>query len=161
MATVARRLLLRTGVGERLLTTKLLILNGTGRRPTNIALSMLTGSIAVQRLVVGDLLDGDVDLGVEPIVLGVLDVADVSAPLVIDVAMVGEEIITPFHRGRHYSARTVYLSEHHLRDVDRIADAWQLIEPRRLSRSAVVRRAVDYLNAAVEADPAKFMLENE
>ena len=70
-------------------------------------------------------------------------------------------IATPFHRSRHYSARTVYLSEHHLGDVDRIADAWQSIEPRRLSRSAVVRRAVDYLYAAVEADPAKFMLENE
>jgi hypothetical protein len=159
MATVARRLLLRAGVGERLLTTKLLILNGTGSRPTNIALSMLTGSIAVQRLVVADLLD--VELGAEPLVLGLLDVADVIEPIVIDVEMVAEEIATPFHRSRHYSARTVYLSEHHLGDVDRIADAWQSIEPRRLSRSAVVRRAVDYLYAAVEADPAKFMLENE
>ena len=63
---MARRLLLRAGVGERLLTTKLLILNGTGSRPTNIALSMLTGSIAVQRLVVADLLD--VELGAEPLV---------------------------------------------------------------------------------------------
>jgi hypothetical protein len=159
MATVARRLLLRAGVGERLLTTKLLILNGTGSRPTNIALSMLTGSIAVQRLVVADLLD--VELGAEPLVLGLLDVADVAEPLVIDVEIVAEDIVTPFHRSRHYSARTVYLSEQHLSDVDRIADAWQSIEPRRLSRSAVVRRAVDYLYAAVEADPAKFMLENE
>jgi hypothetical protein len=115
---VARRLLLRAGVGEHLLTTKLLILSGSGSRPTNNALSMLTGSLAVQPLV-------------------------------------------DFHRSRHYSARTVYLSEQHLGDVDRIADAWQLIEPRRLSRSAVVRRAVDFLYAAVEADPAKFMLENE
>ena len=72
-----------------------------------------------------------------------------------------DEIAAPFHRSRHYSARTVYLSEHHLSDVDRIADAWQAREPRRLSRSAIVRRAVDYLYAAVEADPAKFMLENE
>ena len=157
---MARRLLLRTGVGERLLTTKLLILNGTGSRPTNVALSMLTGSIAVQRLVVGDLLD--VELGAEPLVLGLLDVADVAEPIMIDVEIVAEESsTTPFHRSRHYSARTVYLSEHHLSDVDRIADAWQLLEPRRMSRSAVVRRAVDYLYAAVEADPAKFMLENE
>ena len=65
------------------------------------------------------------------------------------------------HRGRHFAARTVYLSERHLRDVDRIVEAWQQIEPRRLSRSAVVRRAVEYLRAAVEADPAKSMLENE
>jgi hypothetical protein len=147
MATVARRLLLRAGVGERLLTTKLLILNGTGSRPTNIALSMLTGSMAVQRLVVADLLD--MDLGSEPIIADLLDVELRAEPTV------------PFHRSRHYSARTVYLSEQHLSDVDRIADAWQLIDPRRLSRSAVVRRAVDYLHAAVEADPAKFMLENE
>jgi hypothetical protein len=153
---VARRLLLRPGVGERLLTTKLLILNGTGGRSTNIALSMLTGSIAVQRLVVADLLEID-DRGAEPIVLNLLDVRDVIEPIVIGV----ETEPAPFHRSRHYSARTVYLSEHHLSDVDRIADAWQLIEPRRLSRSAVVRRAVDYLHAAVEADPDKFMLENE
>ena len=53
---MARRLLLRAGVGERLLTTKLLILNGT-HRPSNTALSMLTGSVAVQRLVVADLVD--------------------------------------------------------------------------------------------------------
>ena len=137
---MARRLLLRRGVGERLLTTKLLILNGTGGRPPNIALSMLTGSIAVQRLVVADLLDIEILTQTQPIVM---------------------PIATPFHRSRHFSARTVYLSEHHLSDVDRIADAWQEIEPRRLSRSAIVRRAVEYLYAAVEADPAKFMLENE
>jgi hypothetical protein len=144
---VARHLLLRAGVGERLLTTKLLILNGTGTRPTNIALSMLTGSIAVERLIVADLLE---DLEAEPISADLLDIELETEPLAIRL-----------QRSRHYSARTVYLSEHHLSDVDRIADAWQLIEPRRLSRSAVVRRAVDYLYAAVEADPAKFMLENE
>jgi hypothetical protein len=132
---VARRFVLRPGVGEHLLTTKLLILNGT-HRPANSALSMLTGSIAVQRLVVADLLD--------------LDIEPVAAPIAI-----------PLHRSRHFAARTVYLSEHHLSEVDRIADAWQSIEPRRLSRSAVVRRAVEYLHAAVEADPAKSMLENE
>jgi hypothetical protein len=132
---VARRLLLRPGVGEHLLTTKLLILNGT-HRPSNTALRMLTGSIAVQRLVVADL-------------------------LAIDIEVVAAPIVIPLHRSRHFVARTVYLSAHQLSDVDRIADAWQLIEPRRLSRSAVVRRAVEYLHAAVEADPAKSMLENE
>jgi hypothetical protein len=134
MAAVARRLLLRRGVGERLLTTKLLILNGTGGRQPNVALSMLTGSIAVQRLAVDDLLDAEI---------------------------LAQPVSTLFQRSRHFSARTVYLSEKHLSDVDRIADAWQSIEPRRLSRSAVVRRAVEYLYAAVEADPAKSMLENE
>jgi hypothetical protein len=132
---VARRLLLRPGVGERLLTTKLLILNGNGSRRPSMALSMLTGSVAVQRLFVADLLDTQILAAVPPVI--------------------------PFRRSRHFSARTIYLSEHHLSDIDRIADAWQLREPRRLSRSAVVRRAVEYLYAAVEADPAKFMLENE
>jgi hypothetical protein len=131
---VARRLLLRPGVGERLLTTKLLILSGTGTHKPNIALSMLTGSMAVQRLFVADM---------------------------VDVEILAEPISIQFHRSRHYAARTVYLSESHLGNVDQIADAWQLIEPRRLSRSAVVRRAVEYLYAAVEADPAKSMLENE
>jgi hypothetical protein len=158
---MARRLLLRHGVGERLLSTKLLILNGNAARPTNIALSMLTGSLAVQRVVVADLLDVDVDAEPEPILVELLGSPEVVEPMVMNLELDAEPVAHPFARSRHYSARTVYLSEQHLSDVDRIADAWQLIEPRRLSRSAVVRRAVDYLNAAVQADPAKFMLENE
>jgi hypothetical protein len=150
MAAVARRLLLSPGVGERLLTTKLLILNGVAGRPRNIALSMLTGSMAVQRLYVADLVE--VELLAEPMVMP----TPTPMPLPIPIS-----IPTPFHRSRHYSARTVYLSERHLSDVDRIADAWQVIDSRRLSRSAIVRRAVEYLYAAVEADPVKSMLENE
>ena len=37
----------------------------------------------------------------------------------------------------------------------------QHVEPRRLNRSAVLRRAVEHLRTAVEADPAKFLLEND
>jgi hypothetical protein len=56
----------------------------------------------------------------------------------------------------------VYLSDRDLRDVDRIIEAWQQVEPRRLTRSAIVRRAVEHLRAAVEADLApKSMLEND
>jgi len=58
-------------------------------------------------------------------------------------------------------ARTVYLAERHLHDIDRIIQAWQLAEPRRLTRSAVLRRAVEHLRSAVDADPAKSLLENE
>ena len=58
-------------------------------------------------------------------------------------------------------ARTVYLAERHLHDIDRIIQAWQFTEPRRLTRSAVLRRAVEHLRSAVEADPAKSLLENE
>jgi hypothetical protein len=70
-------------------------------------------------------------------------------------------VLTLARRHRRFAAHTVYLSDSHLRDVDRIIEAWQQVEPRRLTRSAVLRRAVDYLRAAVEADPANFLLENE
>jgi hypothetical protein len=62
---------------------------------------------------------------------------------------------------RHFAARTVYLSESHLHDIEYIMEAWQQIEPRRLTRSAVLRRAVEHLRTAVEADSAKFLLEND
>jgi hypothetical protein len=60
---------------------------------------------------------------------------------------------------RHFAARTVYLSQSHLSDIDRIIDAWQQSEPRRVTRSAVLRRAVELLRAKVEADLAKSPLE--
>lgn len=54
-----------------------------------------------------------------------------------------------------YAARTVYLSEANLHDIDHIIDAWQRLEPHHITRSAVLRRAVEHLRVAVEADPAK------
>src|SRR5258707_987845 len=45
MATMARRLQLRAGVGERMLTSKLQVLNGTANRRTSLALRMLTGRV--------------------------------------------------------------------------------------------------------------------
>jgi hypothetical protein len=71
-------------------------------------------------------------------------------------------IVMPVGSRRRFVARTVYLSDRDLRDVDRIIEAWQQVEPRRLTRSAIVRRAVEHLRAAVEADLApKSMLEND
>ncbi len=63
----------------------------------------------------------------------------------------------------HYMARTVYLAEEHVRDIEHIIEALtrQHIEPRRLNRSSVLRRAIEHLRTAIEADPAKFLLENE
>jgi hypothetical protein len=123
---VARRLLLRPAVGERLLTTKLQILSGVGPRRPSLALSILTGRVAHT---------DDIEIVPEPLKL-------VSAP-------------------QRLHARTVYLAERHLHDLDRIIQAWQLAEPRRLTRSAVLRRAVEHLRSAVDADPAKSLLENE
>ena len=47
------------------------------------------------------------------------------------------------------------------RTLDQIIEACQQVAPRRLTRSAVMRRAVEHLRTAVQEDPGKFMLENE
>jgi hypothetical protein len=138
---VARRLQLRAGVGERMLTSKLQVLNGTGPRRTSLALRMLTGRI------------------IEPLSL----VADVETLFSVGPAeQFKAPILLASHRhGRQYIARTVYLSERHLRDVDQIIDTWQQVDAKRLTRSAVLRRAIEHLRDAVEADPAKCTLEND
>jgi hypothetical protein len=121
-------------VGERLLTTKLQILKGTGNRRPSVALSILTGRVSEYM------------------------------PLVEHLSVINdiEPISISSHRAaRRYSARTVYLSAGHLSDIDYIIEVWQQAEPRRLTRSAVLRRAVEDLRAAVDADPDKFMLEND
>lgn len=128
---MARRLVLRSGLGERLLASKLQILAGTGSRRPSLALSILTGGLDEEKLTARD-------------------PAPSQAPLTF-----------PRQRlGRQYNARTVYLSEAHVRDVDRLIDAWRQVEPRRLTRSAVLRRAVEHLCAAVDADSAKSLMEN-
>jgi hypothetical protein len=123
---VGRRLLLKTAardVGERLLTSKLQILNGTGNRRPGMALSLLTGRVV------------EATEPVEP---------------------------TPLRATRaHLLARTVYLTESHVRDLEAIIEAWQPRQARRLTRSAVLRRAVEHLRSDVDADPAKFLLESD
>jgi hypothetical protein len=141
-----------------LLASKLQFLNGTASRRPGMALRILTGRDADPLTLVGDAVYSE-------------------EPINLEVARV------------RYAARTVYLSERHVGDVDYIIEAWQRGEsrsaacratsnnlrlgadeiapkasntaPRRLTRSAVVRRAVEYLRAAVEADPAQFLLEND
>jgi hypothetical protein len=129
MATVARRLLLRAAVGERLLSNKLQILSGNGPRRTSLALSILTGRA-------------------------------VEAPSAEDPHLAPGGTRLQSQR-RRFTARTVYLSERHLHDIDRIIQAWQQAEPKRLTRSAVLRRAVEHLRNAVEANPDHSVSENE
>jgi hypothetical protein len=129
MATVARRLLLKSAVadvGERLLTSKLQILSGTGNRRPSIALSILTGRVAEQLSVLDEVYAAD---------------SVVEAP--------------EAPRRPRLHARTVYLTESHLRDIEAIIEAWQPDQTRRLTRSAILRRAIEDLRSAVEADPAK------
>ena len=133
---------MRQGVGELLLTSKLQILNGTGNRRPSIALSVLTGRVVEQLSILENFYAAD------PVV-----VANETPD-----APVAMELDRP---RRNYAAHTVYLSDAHLRAIDGIIEAMQHVEPRRLNRSAVLRRAVEHLRTAVEADPAKFLLEND
>jgi hypothetical protein len=135
---VARRLLLkasgRADVGERLLGSKLQILSGAGNRRPSIALSILTGRVAEQ--------------------LSILESFYASDPALTD-APEETPVVAPVKSSRpHLLARTVYLTESHLRDIDAIIEAWQPNQSRRLTRSAVLRRAIEHLRGAVEADPA-------
>ena len=128
-------------VGEILLTSKLRILNGTGNRRPSIALSILTGRVGEELSILENFYATDRPIAPE----------GVDPP----VAMV---VRRP---QRQFAAHTVYLSEAHVEDLDQIIGALQQAAPRRLTRSAVVRRAVEYLRTAVQDDPAKFMLEND
>jgi hypothetical protein len=131
----------RRPVGEILLTSKLRILNGTGNRRPSIALSILTGRVGEELSIVENFYAADRVLATEAI--------DPPGAMVVRRPQ------------RQFAAHTVYLSEAHLEDLDQIIEAWQQAAPRRLTRSAVMRRAVEYLRTAVQDDPAKFMLEND
>ena len=141
---VARRLSLKVAQrdpGERLLTSKLQILNGTGNRRPSIALSILTGRMAEQ--------------------LSILESFYAQDPAVVDAPEPEPHIKLVEPTRPQLVARTVYLTEAHLRDIEIITDALQEEAPRRLTRSAVLRRAIEHLRRAVEADPANFLLESE
>ena len=128
-------------VGEILLTSKLRILNGNGHRRPSLALSILTGRVGEELSIVEDFYAPDQAIATEA----------VAVPMAMVVR----------RPQRQFAAHTVYLSEAHLEDLDQIIEALQQVAPRRLTRSAVMRRAVEYLRTAVQDDPAKFMLEND
>src|SRR5438067_11001112 len=149
MATVARRLSLNIhvrDVGETLLTSKLQILQASGNRRPSIPLSILTGRVAEQLSILENFYASD------PVVL--------EQPKLLPLGPVMVQSDKP-----HFLARTVYLSEAHVRDIDAIIDPFSKtglqVQPRRMTRSAVLRRALERLRDAVEADPAKTLLENK
>jgi hypothetical protein len=135
---VAGRFLLTTSLGERLLTAKLQILNGSGTRRPNFALGLLTGRPEHLSLITSAAFEDEAT-----------DATGLDSYAVHTIAQ------------RRYTARTVYLSERHVRDVDQLIKAWQQVGSRRLTRSAVLRRAIEHVRAVIEADPAKSNLENE
>lgn len=140
---MARRLLLRTNVGERLLSSKLQILTGAGARRPSAALSLLTGRMAEQLSILENFYAEDPALVETPAPASVETIEDKPRP--------------------NYQARTVYLSDQHLSDIDSMIEllSKHLPEPKRVTRSAVLRRAVEHLRIAVETDPAKTLLESE
>ena len=140
---MARRFSLTANVGETLLSSKLQILKGTGNRRPSIALSILTGRVAEQ--------------------LSILENFYAADPVVAPVAIASPSDAHERPARPHFVARTVYLSEKHLSDIDSIIEvvSGQHADHKRLNRSAVLRRAVEYLRTAVEADPAKSLWENE
>jgi hypothetical protein len=146
---MARRLLLKPAVrdvGERLLTSKLQILNGSGNQRPSPALSILTGRVAEQLSILENFFPEDPAIAAEP-----------AAPETV-VEPVNVEPPRP-----HLVARTVYLSEAHMRDIEAIIDTWQANAPKRLTRSAVLRRAIEHLRQTVEseAEPANPLLESQ
>lgn len=140
---MARRFSLMQNVGETLLTSKLQILKGTGNRTPSIALSILTGRVAEQLSILENFYAQDPVITHSP-----------TRPALEVISLPARPQLVP---------RTVYLSEKHLQDVEAVADVLSRyhIEPKRLTRSAVLRRAVEYMRQAIEADPAKFVLENQ
>jgi hypothetical protein len=46
-------------------------------------------------------------------------------------------------------ARTVYLAEAHLRDIESIIQAWQPRQTRRVTRSAMLRQAIEQLRGVL------------
>jgi len=145
---VARRLLLKSttrDVGERLLTSKLQILSGAGNRRPGVALSILTGRVADQLSQLDDFYaSAALQETVEP-------VEPEAEPIVLPMPVVPAR--------PQLLARTVYLTDAHLRDIEAIIQAWQPGRTRRLTRSAVLRRAIEHLRTVVEADPDNCLLE--
>ena len=133
---MARKRFLTVGGGERLLTAKLQILNGSGGRRPSLALGILTGRVA------------------EPL-------AEAACPETYLQPLPTLRLLPPLPpveaqpepRPRQYAPRTAYLAERHLADLDYIIQAWQAgaAGSRRVTRSAVIREAIEQLRTAVEA----------
>lgn len=133
---MARRLITTPSLGEQLLRSKLQILNGSGRRHMSPALSIVTGF-------------GSDQVAITP----------PQERAVVEPQVHVPKIFLP--PARHpFVGRTVYLSSSHLAAVDRIIAVWSQTSPRRLTRSAVLRRAVELLHESLEPDSAKSTLEN-
>jgi hypothetical protein len=120
---MARKPVVSVALGQQLLESKLQVLTGTGGRRPSLALSILTGDVP------------------EPLPFPRAALVDSYPPP------------RPARRTRQYTRRTVYLADRHLRDLDALLSALQPAAGRRLTRSAVLRQAIDHLRADVLTHP--------
>lgn len=147
-------------VGHRLLQNKLKILQGVSQRRSSFALDILTGRVPTPGFEEDRLLPGrgpaplrtdeprprasepgmEQTRPVRPDRAAVLQAnGDATAPAT-DVAPPRRTVV----------ARTVYLGEQEIRDLDFILRAWRRRLHRRVSRSEVLRQAIGNLRDAVE-----------
>jgi hypothetical protein len=143
---MARKRLLTTttNADHRILASKLQVLAGTGGRRPSLALRILTGGVPESRAA------GETDgPGARP--PGRAGSA-VNRPQLRALPSPTPQAVSP-GAPRQPVARTVYLLDRHLRDLEAVADAWELATggSKRLSRSAIVRQAIARLRAAVDA----------
>ena len=115
---MARDRRLSIALGQRLLESKLDVLTGAGGRRPGVALTILTGGAPEPR----------------PLGIGVGENP-------------GPRPARPPGPRRRFTPRTVYLSDRHLRDLDAIVEVLQPAGGRRLTRSAVLRQAIERLRA--------------
>jgi hypothetical protein len=135
---MARKRVLNVALGQRLLQSKLDVLAGIGGRRPSLALTILTGSVPEPR-------------PAEEIEYAAAEPRHLPEPLPFPLAARAEvELAAPEStRARQYVPRTVYLSDRHLRDLDAIVEALQPTASRHLTRSAVLRQAIEHLRAGV------------
>ena len=129
---MARNRLLNVALGQRLLQSKLEILTGAGGRRPGLALTILTGGLPEPR-----------------------PISEIPEPLPFpSLSQAEPHSAPPPPPRRQFSARTVYLADRHLRDLDAMVEALQPAGGKRLTRSAVLRQAIERLCAEVSSDPA-------
>lgn len=140
--------------GQRLLGSALKRLRGTNARRNNLALDILTGRTAASAL----------DEPSAPRETSRAQLAAQGGSSIVtsprEVAFTHQSAVAsaPRRRGA-VMARTVYLSDQDVTDIDFIVRAWRRRANKRVSRSEVLRQAIGNLRAAVELGAAPRVLD--
>lgn len=142
--------------GQRLLGSALKRLRGTNARRSNLALDILTGRTAASAL---DEPSAPRDTSRARIAgQGGSTIGD--PPREAAFPHPGGVASAPRRRGA-VMARTVYLSNQDVNDIDFIVRAWRRRANKRVSRSEVLRQAIGNLRDAVELGAAPRILDRD